>query len=94
MTEVRVLATGEDEVVAYLEAHGVPDFGIGAYLDCGGPGPGRWPWGVQVDDGDDVFAPDAVVVTVTYSEGVYRVESGPAAEYFAHADGNDEGDEG
>ena len=48
---------------------------------------------MQVDDGDDLSAPDAVVVTVTYSEGVYRVESGTAAEYLANSDGYDEAEE-
>jgi hypothetical protein len=42
-----------------------------------------------VGAGPDTENPEAVMVRVTYQEGVFRIESGPAADYFAHADGDD-----
>ena len=33
MSEIKVLATGEDAVIKFLEAQGVPDFGIPSMLD-------------------------------------------------------------
>ena len=89
MSEIKVLATGQDAVIKFLEAQGVPDFGITSMLDGSETEPGRWPWGVEVSDGVDFEAPDAVMVTVTFEDGVFRIESGPAADYFAFTDGDD-----
>jgi hypothetical protein len=88
MSEIKVLATGQDAVIKFLEAQGVPDFGITSMLDGSENEPGRWPWGVEVSDGD-LEAPGAVMVTVTFEDGVFRIESGPAAVYFAFTDGDD-----
>ena len=92
MSEIKVLATGEDAVIRFLEAQGVPDFGIPSMLEVSECNPGRWPWGAQVSTSVDTENPKAVMVTVTYQEGVFRIESGPAADYFAHADGEDTAD--
>jgi hypothetical protein len=89
VTAPKVLATGEAEVTRYLEKAGVPDFGITAMLDGAQDAPGRWPWGVWLDEASD----DQVAVTVTFESGVFRVESGSADEYVAHADGEDYDDE-
>ena len=41
MTEIKVLATGEDAVIKFVEAEGVPDFGISSLLDSSECNPGR-----------------------------------------------------
>jgi hypothetical protein len=92
LSEIKVLATGEAAVIKFLEAQGVPDFGIPSMLESSECNPGRWPWGAQVSTSVDTENPEAVMVTVTYQEGVFRIESGPAADYFAHADGDDTAD--
>jgi hypothetical protein len=89
VTGPEVLAAGEPEVTGYLEKAGVPDFGITAMLDGAQEAPGRWPWGVWLDEASD----DEVTVTVTFEAGAFRVESGPTPEYLAAADGEDYGDE-
>lgn len=75
----RVLAEGEDEVIAFLESAGIPDFGIDAMLQGADAAPGSgWPWGSRVEEASD----ENTVVTVTRrDDGVYRVESGPAEEF-------------
>jgi hypothetical protein len=74
-------------VVKYLENAGVPDFGIDALLDGAQDNHGRWPWGVMVDETSTAD----VVVVINYKDGIYRIESGPAEEYFGEDDeGGDE----
>jgi hypothetical protein len=65
LTEIKVLATGEYAVIKFLEAEGVPDFGIPSLLESSECNPGRWPWGAQVSTSVETKNPEAVMVTVT-----------------------------
>jgi hypothetical protein len=72
--DVRTLAEGEEQVVAFLLAHGIPDFGLNAYLDLEG-GVGRWPAGAWLEEAS---TPETQVTVTLGPDGVHRVEAGPA----------------
>ena len=86
--DIKVLTAGEAEVIKYLEKAGVPDFGIETMLDGAQDNPGRWPMGSWVDETSN----DEVMVTVSFQNGVFRVESGSAEEFFADADDEEQGE--
>jgi hypothetical protein len=72
------LTEGEHQVASYLQAVGVPDFGIAAYLDLDGRN-GRWPHGIMLEETSTA----ELVATVTLGlDGVYRVERGPAELFW------------
>lgn len=83
--DVKVLATGEDDVTRYLAAR-APDFAVEAMLDGACDQPGRWPFGTIVDEASTT---DTIVI-VNWQDGIYRIESGPAEEYFDDGDWDEE----
>jgi hypothetical protein len=81
----RILAEGEESVVSFLRAEGETDSGIEAILDHPGP---DWYTGVWLDEHRGY---EGQMRTVTYRDGVYRIESGPEDDFWADsADGEDD----
>jgi len=83
----RILAGGEEPAVALLRGEGEADFGIEAILEHPGP---DWHAGVWPDERRGY---EGRMRTVTYRDGVYRVESGPEDEFRAVADPPDDEDD-
>ena len=83
----RILVEGEEPVVSFLRAEGEPDFGIEAILEHPGP---DWYTGVWLDERRGY---EGQMRTVTYRDGVYRVESGPEDEFWAVAGPPDDEDD-
>jgi hypothetical protein len=86
--DINVLATGEDDVTRYLAAR-APDFAVQTLLDLACDHPGRWPAGTIVDEAS---TSDTIVV-ITWQDGIYRIESGPADDYFDDGDWDEEEEE-
>ena len=84
---------GESPYMRYLIkpvarlAEGEPDFGIEAILEHPGP---DWYTGVWLDERRGY---EGQMRTVTYRDGVYRIESGPENDFWAVVDPPDDEDD-
>ncbi len=83
----RILVEGEQSVVSFLLAEGEPDFGIETILEHPGP---DWYTGVWLDERRGY---EGQMRTVTYRDGVYRIESGPEDDFWAVVDPPDDDDD-
>ena len=83
----RILVEGEQSVVSFLLAEGEPDFGIDAILEHPGS---DWYTGVWLDERRGY---EGQMRTVTYRDGVYRIESGPENDFWAVVDPPDDEDD-
>lgn len=83
----RILVEGEESVVSFLRAEGETDSGIEAILEHPGP---DWYAGVWLDERRGY---EGQMRTVTYRDGVYRIESGPEDDFWAVIDAPDDEDD-
>ncbi len=82
----RILAEGEEEVVAFLRADGEIASGIAAMFEHQGP---DWYTGVWLDEHR---GHEGQMRTITCRDGVYRIESGPEDDFWAVLDRPDDED--